>query len=285
MIPTSATVVYIDSVFLQDKLPWLMRHPETLEGVQELFRRGGPAWFFRPRPEHARRVQNVFAAAINQAGGGTRRPHRTRIQDLARLFDVLDIVRELLEHEPSQRAARDSTGLVTTSVDVSRAANILFDHLAEPWTRSRLSVVVHVSPSHLSASPDAYHFLRHLAVVPVNIPIMRLVQHVTSDHPHLSHLAEVYLSGLLEQVDTDSDIATFDFVPGVRDVLLRTLRRTEALRVLAVVTDLLDMKSHQQQEFIGYLRPGPSSRLDRLAIEPFAAGAGHVLNTVRPTRA
>lgn len=134
------------------------------------------------------------------------------------------------------------------------------------------------------ASVEAFELLRHLAVVPLSIPVMRLVQHATAAAPDPAHLAEVYLSGLLEPVgaddDTDDDTVAFEFAAGVRDVLLGLLRRTEATHVLTAVGEVIDTHPNGS-EFTAYLPTDECGRPVPLAGEPFAEVAGHVLRRLR----
>ncbi|MFJ9684457.1 SAV_2336 N-terminal domain-related protein [Streptomyces bacillaris] len=92
------------------------------------------------------------------------------------------------------------------------------------------------------ASQGAFELAGYLAATPLVLPVMRLVQRVMMPRSRPSHLAEVFLSGLLSRADggspvpgEDPDLTLYDFRPGVRDVLLATLTRQESLRTLDVV--------------------------------------------------
>jgi hypothetical protein len=86
------------------------------------------------------------------------------------------------------------------------------------------------------ASPQALRLAAHLAVGEPSLPMMRLVQAATEARPEPQHLAEVVLSGLLTTVSGRPAAAGhYAFRPGVREVLLRTLPRSAAARIGAVI--------------------------------------------------
>jgi hypothetical protein len=84
-----------------------------------------------------------------------------------------------------------------------------------------------------TSSEEAFQLLRMLAGAPLTLPIMRLIQQAVSPSPEQFHLAEAMLSGLIERV-TPKDAAVpadqvfYDFLPGVRELLLGTLSSQEA---------------------------------------------------------
>jgi cholesterol oxidase len=91
-----------------------------------------------------------------------------------------------------------------------------------------------------AASPEAYRLAGHLAAAPLTLPVMRLVQHVMLPATRPSHLAEVFVGGLLRVADetpvADPELIEYDFIDGVRDVLLGTIRRSDAMRVFDEVS-------------------------------------------------
>ncbi|MFE4536842.1 SAV_2336 N-terminal domain-related protein [Streptomyces scopuliridis] len=84
------------------------------------------------------------------------------------------------------------------------------------------------------ASPQAVRLAAHLAVGPPHLPVMRLVQAAVEERPQPQHLAEVVLSGMLTAVPGPA--GSYDFRPGVRELLLGALSRTG----LAHTVDLLE---------------------------------------------
>lgn len=75
------------------------------------------------------------------------------------------------------------------------------------------------------ASPEAFRLAGHLAVGRPSLAVMRLVQAAIEPDPQPQHLAEVILSGMLMTVPGQPP-GSYDFRPGVREALLRTLPRS-----------------------------------------------------------
>ncbi|SBT88418.1 DNA-binding transcriptional activator of the SARP family [Streptomyces sp. DI166] len=75
-----------------------------------------------------------------------------------------------------------------------------------------------------SASTQAVRLAGHLALGRADLPVMRLVQAALEPRPRPQHLAEVILSGMLTKVPGPP--GSYDFRPGVRELLLRSLPRT-----------------------------------------------------------
>ena len=86
-----------------------------------------------------------------------------------------------------------------------------------------------------SASPQAYQLAVCLSAVPLTLPIMRLVQHSATPASPTSALAEVILGGLISHTGD----STYEFLPEIREALLRELRRSELIAVFAAVSDYI----------------------------------------------
>jgi hypothetical protein len=85
-----------------------------------------------------------------------------------------------------------------------------------------------------AASTQAFTLAAFLGAAPLTLPTMRFVQSAMLPASSPSHLAEVYLSGLLVKVtgDTDPDAVLYEFRDGVREQMLSSLTRREAYDVL-----------------------------------------------------
>ncbi|MGW2044741.1 SAV_2336 N-terminal domain-related protein [Streptomyces sp. NPDC001858] len=95
-----------------------------------------------------------------------------------------------------------------------------------------------------TASPEAFRLAGHLALAVPSVPVMRLVQRAVNRDPRPQHLAEVILSGMLTTVPGPA--GSYDFRPGVRDLLLRTLPRTtrgRARELLERIGGLIDERA------------------------------------------
>jgi hypothetical protein len=93
-----------------------------------------------------------------------------------------------------------------------------------------------------AASPEAFRLAGLLSAAPLNLSLMRHIQRVMCAQPRPVHLAEVLLSGLLLDMTRARERcpggeASFKFRDGVRDVLLGTVRRSEAISVMEVVSE------------------------------------------------
>ncbi|WP_432969080.1 SAV_2336 N-terminal domain-related protein [Dactylosporangium sp. CA-233914] len=91
------------------------------------------------------------------------------------------------------------------------------------------------------ASPTAQRLAGHLAAAPLTLPAMRLVQQAFLPRSDTTHLAEVFVSGLLERragtpAFGEPDTIEFEFRPGVRELLLDQADRFDAIEVLKTLT-------------------------------------------------
>ncbi|MER8098227.1 SAV_2336 N-terminal domain-related protein [Streptomyces goshikiensis] len=117
-----------------------------------------------------------------------------------------------------------------------------------------------------SAAPRAVQLAVYLSAAPLTLPVMRLVQRTMLPDSEPSDLAEVLLSGLLRRT---GDPGWYEFVPGVREVLLGPLGRDEAALVL----------KHSSEYVLAHFGRGvrnfPALAVTRLTGSPVAeAGAG-----------
>ena len=96
-----------------------------------------------------------------------------------------------------------------------------------------------------SLTDPARKLVRYLSAVPLQTPVMRLIQRAMLPDSRVEHLAEIMLSGLIKRANPDRDVATlaedeidFDFIrDDLRDSLQRELRFGELDFVLRCVSD------------------------------------------------
>lgn len=93
------------------------------------------------------------------------------------------------------------------------------------------------------ASPTAFALARHLAAAPLNLPVMRTIQHSLPGAKDWN-LAELMLFGLIRRTDPTHDTenitcVSFDFAEGVREELLGLSTRAETVKVLRQVENLV----------------------------------------------
>ncbi|MEV6418540.1 SAV_2336 N-terminal domain-related protein [Streptomyces sp. NPDC051662] len=122
------------------------------------------------------------------------------------------------------------------------------------------------------ASPQAVRLAAHLAVGPPHLPVMRLVQAAIEERPQPQHLAEVVLSGMLTAVPGPA--GSYDFRPGVRELLLGALPRTglaHTVGLLERVGAVIESRAGSARgEFRALLAGGGPAGYGRVAGEPFA---------------
>ncbi|WP_432838123.1 helix-turn-helix transcriptional regulator [Dactylosporangium sp. CA-092794] len=94
-----------------------------------------------------------------------------------------------------------------------------------------------------TATPIAQRLARYLAAAaPLTLPVMQMIRTTMLPDSDVSHLAEVFLGGLLEEHPAassrpDPDTTTYEFAPGVRETLLDLASRFETVEVLQLVSD------------------------------------------------
>ncbi|WP_416901639.1 SAV_2336 N-terminal domain-related protein [Micromonospora echinospora] len=92
------------------------------------------------------------------------------------------------------------------------------------------------------ATPQAYELLTYLSAAPLSLPLMRTVQAAMMPGSSPAHLAEILFSGLVVTVANDGHLGEdrYEFVEGVRDVLLGTLHRHDVERVDQEVSTFIE---------------------------------------------
>ncbi len=114
-------------------------------------------------------------------------------------------------------------------------------HAISPRPAAEVSVQTRLD----SLTDPARKLLRYLSAVPLQMPVMRLVQRVMLPDSRIEHLAEIMLSGLVKRLHPEQSVAKlaedeidFDFISKrVRDDLVHELRFGELDVVLHCVSD------------------------------------------------
>jgi hypothetical protein len=129
----------------------------------------------------------------------------------------------------------------------------------------------------VTASPMARRLAGLLAAAPViSLPVVRIIQERLLAESRQVHVAEMFLGGLLKPLveitaQTNVDAVQYEFLDGVRDVLLESVRTSETVNVLNEVSQFVAerlglsidafmavLRSPQQiedQELVGTARP------------------------------
>jgi hypothetical protein len=105
-----------------------------------------------------------------------------------------------------------------------------------------------------TASPTARKLAGLLAATDVSMPVVRIIQQTMLPESRQSHVAEVFLGGLLKEVTPadaagHADSAQYDFLEGVRAELLGTLPVTETARVIQTISDFMEMHLGDARDF------------------------------------
>lgn len=142
-----------------------------------------------------------------------------------------------------------------------------------------------------TASPIARHLAGLLAAAPViSLPIVRIIQdrildRLLSTKSRQVHVAEVFLGGLLKplsqiQADTNPDYVQYDFVDGVRELLLDSVPIGDSVYVLNEVSNFVAERLEMSlEEFAAVLRNPIEVQDERLSgqARPFARVTAQVL--------
>ncbi|KUN98985.1 hypothetical protein AQJ67_26830 [Streptomyces caeruleatus] len=120
-----------------------------------------------------------------------------------------------------------------------------------------------------AATPEAYRLAAHLAAVsPVTVPVMRLVQSAVPWQARTSHLAEVFLGGLMQPHPAPvagplpAKHQVFDFSDTSRSMLLDAVPQSELLRTSRSIGRHLEQLAGSSPDFPAWLaHPDGSAQL------------------------
>jgi formylglycine-generating enzyme required for sulfatase activity len=135
-----------------------------------------------------------------------------------------------------------------------------------------------------TASPIAQQLASLMAAVPVELPVVHLIQQELLKAVEAVHIAEVYTSGLLEEIKPrqpkTEDPLRYDFVEGVRGVLNARTPLDETLSVLEALSQrIAKTLGFEIKSFTALLSPRSGwSHEAKAAILPFAQVATEVLH-------
>ncbi|WP_420036702.1 SAV_2336 N-terminal domain-related protein [Streptomyces sp. cg28] len=122
-----------------------------------------------------------------------------------------------------------------------------------------------------SATPEAYRLAAHLAAVaPVSVPVMHLVRQAVPWQARTSHLAEVFLGGLVRPhpapvSDPLPKHRVFEFTEEARQVLLDSVPHAELLRTGRRIGSQLEQLAGRNADFPAWL-----AQPDGIAVIPAA---------------
>lgn len=114
-----------------------------------------------------------------------------------------------------------------------------------------------------TASPLAWQLIQKLAVVPINLAVIRIIQQELLVESTPVDVAEILLSGLLKATrtfdfTTDLSSVVFEFVANIRDILLKSLGESRAIAVRDKLLDYITKKlGKSTKEFEAELLTNP----------------------------
>jgi formylglycine-generating enzyme required for sulfatase activity len=144
------------------------------------------------------------------------------------------------------------------------------------------SAVERIDSFFRAATHEAKRLACYLASAPLSLPVMRLVQQTMLPGSRQTHLAEVFLSGLLYQTTThrEQDEILYEFYDGVREELRRRVTESETERVIYQVSRFIESRIGESGDFEAWLGVpavgGAVRRLDPLS-RRFASLSAEIL--------
>jgi MinD-like ATPase involved in chromosome partitioning or flagellar assembly len=160
--------------------------------------------------------------------------------------------------EPTARAFGDWAGLLA-----SPGTTVELPLLSRPSRHAAMTATRDPhSAQHFrdAATPEAYRLAAHLAAVaPLSVPVMRLVQSAVPWPARTSHLAEVFLGGLVRPHPAPvpgpvpAKHLIFDFTEESKSALLDAVPQAELLRTSRSVGRLLEQLAGHSPDFPAWL--------------------------------
>jgi trehalose synthase-fused probable maltokinase len=133
---------------------------------------------------------------------------------------------------------------------------------------SPMDAEARVASFRATVSEEASRLATLLSAIDVSLPVARLVLDKLIPGARQTHLAEVLVSGLLQPsalANEPSSVDTYDFLPGVRELLQDSLTTTTTIDVWRTVTPYLEATTGQRPPFSLLLDQDPSVPTDAYA--------------------
>ena len=179
---------------------------------------------------------------------------------------------------------------VVAGVGSTKTAGILFEPslvAAQSQTSMdtpQLSAAELVKRFQATASPLARRLAGLMAAVPVSLPVVHLIQETLLKESMQVHVAEIFMSGLLQPLTSDSvapkgEIVQYKFVEGVRELLIDSVPIPDVDEVLEVVSQYIARRVGLSiKNFTALLSPNTDwDKATQQEIIPFAQIATQVL--------
>ena len=221
-------------------------------------------------------------------------PNQQLIMTALDLLDESDVVNKLkipvVTLEPE--SLKNWAWMVAGAGDVQTKGFLLaldaevFDIGAESIENNsvELSAKQRLQRFRLTASPMARKLAGLLAAAPISLPVVRLIRQTMLPQSSQVHVAEVFLGGILKPLSpidegVEADKIQYDFVDGVRDLLLDAVPLTESTEVLRKVSEYVAQRAGLSvDEFTAMLvNPELLDNSSGVLVRPFAQITAKVL--------
>ncbi|MEO0967715.1 MAG: SAV_2336 N-terminal domain-related protein [Cyanobacteria bacterium J06639_18] len=108
--------------------------------------------------------------------------------------------------------------------------------------QTQLSADALVNRFRATASPTARRLAGLMAAAPVSLPVVQLIQQTLLPNSRQIHAAEVFMSGLLKSItpqNTQVDYIEYEFIPGVRELLVDSVPKSKTISVIDAVSEYI----------------------------------------------
>ncbi|QSV53430.1 MAG: formylglycine-generating enzyme family protein [Dolichospermum sp. UKL201] len=133
-----------------------------------------------------------------------------------------------------------------------------------------------------TASPTAQLLAGLMSAAPVSLPVVHLIQKTLLNKSTSVHVAEVFLSGMIEEKKDEKETKQYDFVPGVRKLLNQAMPIAETEKVLDKISEYIAKNlGYDIKTFTAFLRNPPQiPEKQETIFLPFARIAVEVLSNL-----
>ena len=165
-----------------------------------------------------------------------------------------------LEHRTLLALAYMITGMESTwvtGITFEKEREDIVNQVPKEQEEQHLSSVKRVQLFRANASPTSHKLAGLLAATPIPISshLIQVLQYTMLREANSVHVAEVMLGGLLEEVRRDEEMhvsapVEYDFISGVRDLLLNAVPMPDAYQVLRETSTFVREHHDQRLDFI-----------------------------------
>jgi hypothetical protein len=139
------------------------------------------------------------------------------------------------------------------------------DNRMPPERASEMTADERIIHFKMLSSTEAYKLAVFLSFMPLTLPVIRLVHQAIIEHPAQEQLAELLYGGIILRITPledkrPADEVEYDFYPGVRETLQRSVERHELGRVFSSISNLIGRRIVSAAEFVVWVRDASGER-------------------------